>query len=82
MLTSRIEGMLELIPIFSLDIGVDRVYSEIRNALEVVGRPSAPNDMLIAAQAVTYECVVVTDNVSEFNQVPDLSVENWLASKR
>jgi tRNA(fMet)-specific endonuclease VapC len=35
-------------------------------------------DQLIAAQAVTFDLVMVTNNVREFRRVPGLRVENWL----
>jgi tRNA(fMet)-specific endonuclease VapC len=34
-------------------------------------------DMLIAAEARAYDLIVVTDNVREFERVPNLTVENW-----
>jgi tRNA(fMet)-specific endonuclease VapC len=36
-------------------------------------------DQLIAAQAITLELIVVTNNVREFRRVPGLRVENWLS---
>ena len=34
--------------------------------------------MLIAAQALASDLIVVSANVGEFTRVPDLRVENWL----
>jgi tRNA(fMet)-specific endonuclease VapC len=47
-------------------------------ALEQAGTPIGPNDLLIAAQALDQELILITDNVNEFRRVPDLQVENWL----
>ncbi|HEX9417843.1 MAG TPA: VapC toxin family PIN domain ribonuclease, partial [Methylomirabilota bacterium] len=39
--------------------------------------PIGPNDMLIAAHAVSRRLTLVTDNVKEFRRVKGLKVENW-----
>ena len=36
-----------------------------------------PNDLLIAAHALSTGLPLVTNNVSEFERVPGLNVENW-----
>jgi len=36
-----------------------------------------PNDMLIAAHALSLGLVLVTDNVGEFQRVRELELENW-----
>jgi tRNA(fMet)-specific endonuclease VapC len=38
------------------------------------------NDLLIAAQALTLGCVIVTDNEREFSRVKGLRLQNWLRS--
>jgi len=52
-------------------------YGTIRASLEESGHPIGPMDMLIAAEARAYDLIVVTDNVREFERVPNLTVENW-----
>jgi len=79
LLTARIERLLQAIEVLSLDGDVDRAYAEVRTMLEAAGRPSGANDLLIAAHAVNEDCILVTDNVSEFVNVRGLVVENWLA---
>jgi predicted nucleic acid-binding protein len=41
------------------------------------GIPIGPNDMLIAAHALSHGLTVVTDNTAEFKRVKGLKVENW-----
>ena len=36
-----------------------------------------PNDMLIAAPALSLGLVLVTDNVREFGRIGGLDLENW-----
>ena len=53
-------------------------YGRIRAALERKGHPIGPLDMLIAAQAVSRDLVLVTANLREFRRVPNLVCENWM----
>jgi len=79
-LSERVEILLDSLEVLPLEKESDRHYAEIRLRLERSGKPIGPNDMLIAAHALALDLVLVTDNVEEFARVPDLSVENWLAS--
>lgn len=54
-------------------------YGAIRAELERQGRPIGVNDLHIAAHARSRGLVVVTNNQGEFERVPGLVVENWLA---
>ncbi|MEN9316474.1 MAG: hypothetical protein RIS35_2867, partial [Pseudomonadota bacterium] len=41
--------------------------------------PIGANDLWIAAQALSADAILVTDNEREFRRVEGLCVENWLA---
>lgn len=77
-LTERVDQLLQSVEVLALESGTDRTYAEIRDKLESAGKPIGGNDLLIAAQAVSHECVLVTDSVSEFRRIPGLKVENWV----
>jgi tRNA(fMet)-specific endonuclease VapC len=36
-------------------------------------------DLLIAAHATALNAVLVTNNVKEFERVPELKIENWVS---
>ncbi len=55
------------------------VYCQIRADLERAGTPIESFDLLIAAQAVSLDMTLVTNNVKEFARVSRLRVENWAA---
>ena len=59
------------------DLFAAATYGRVRAQLEAVGTPIGPNDMLIAAHALSRALRVVTDNVAEFGRVKGLKVENW-----
>lgn len=68
-----------LIPFSVLPFGVDAAseYGEIRSCLQAQGRPIGPLDMLIAGHARVEGMTLVTNNVREFERVPNLKIENW-----
>jgi tRNA(fMet)-specific endonuclease VapC len=53
------------------------VYGHIRARLEAQGLPIGALDTLIAAQALQYNLILVTNNVREFARVAGLTVEDW-----
>ncbi|WP_085317903.1 type II toxin-antitoxin system tRNA(fMet)-specific endonuclease VapC [Derxia lacustris] len=54
-------------------------YGAIRAALELAGTPIGVNDLHIAAQARSEGLTLVTNNLREFERVPGLLSENWVA---
>ncbi len=77
-LTRRVNQLLNLIPILPLEHNADCHYGWIRAQLEKEGVVIGANDLLIAAQALTKDAILVTDNMKEFSRIQDLKVENWL----
>ncbi len=77
-LLERVQGLLETIPVLSLDMPTDAQYGLIRAELEAAGQPIGMNDLLIASHALALGLTLVTGNKSEFSQVRGLKVENWL----
>ncbi|HRM92887.1 MAG TPA: PIN domain-containing protein [Alicycliphilus sp.] len=57
-------------------------YGAIRAALEKLGQPIGVNDLHIAGHARSEGLVLVTNNMSEFERVPALEVENWVLPSR
>ena len=68
-----------LAPISILPFGATAAveYGEIRSYLQSRGTPIGPLDMLIAAHARAENMILVTNNVREFERVPNLEIENW-----
>lgn len=73
---ARIERTLRPYRSLPFDDAAARRYAEIRNVLETRGQIIGPNDLLIAAIAVTHGLTLVTNN-REFSRVPGLSIEDW-----
>lgn len=52
-------------------------YGQIRVDLEQRGLPIGPLDLLIAAQALSRNLILVTNNTREFTRIAPLQVEDW-----
>ena len=68
-----------LLPLSILPFGPEEAseYGEIRTYLQKQGTPIGPMDTLIAAHARSEGLILVTNNIREFERVPDLELENW-----
>jgi tRNA(fMet)-specific endonuclease VapC len=79
-LAGRVDQLLAAISSLPLEPGADLHYGRIRVELEKEGTPIGGNDLLIAAQTLALDAILVTDNIREFKRVKGLRVENWLRS--
>ena len=52
-------------------------YADLRASLEKKGLTIGPMDTLIAAQALSIDGTLVTNNLKEFSRVPKLKLANW-----
>jgi tRNA(fMet)-specific endonuclease VapC len=77
-LTAQVEAVLGALSILPLEAPTDVYYAQIRFELEAKGKIIGGNDLLIAAHCMALDRVLVTNNVSEFERVDDLAIENWL----
>jgi tRNA(fMet)-specific endonuclease VapC len=57
------------------------LYGQIRTGLQKKGTLIGAMDLLIASHALFLNAVLVTNNIREFERVPDLKIENWEAMK-
>lgn len=75
------KALLDFVSCFDIiefdDIDAE-VYGIIRADLEKRGQVIGPYDMLIAAQAISRELILVTNNTKEFLRIKNISIENWL----
>jgi len=78
----RIEEFLSPLEILPYDEIAAGIYGDIRLQLEKSGEPIGPLDLLFAAQALSRDLVLITNNEKEFKRVNNLKVENWVNSKK
>ena len=73
-ITDFLTGPIEVLP---FEFGDAREAGDIRAALERMGTPVGPYDVLIAAQARRRDALLVTANGREFGRVPRLKFDDW-----
>jgi len=74
-----VEEFASLLEVLPYTARASQHYGAIRSALEKTGRPIGLNDLHIAAHARSEGLALVTNNLGEFERVPGLLIENWVA---
>jgi tRNA(fMet)-specific endonuclease VapC len=77
-LTRQAEQIIASLEIVPIEAPTGHYYGQLRADLERKGTPIGANDLWIAAHALALDLTLVTANVSEFERVDGLRVENWL----
>nr|WP_294950481.1 type II toxin-antitoxin system VapC family toxin [uncultured Mucilaginibacter sp.] len=68
-----LQQMFKVIPIFnSLDI-----YAREKSRLKKTGRILDDFDLLIGATAISNDLILITRNVSDFERLDGIEIENW-----
>ena len=73
----RLRAFFEKFVSYSFDDAATESYGAIRARLERAGTPIGPNDLFIAAIALSRGATLVTNNTREFSRVPNLLLEDW-----
>jgi tRNA(fMet)-specific endonuclease VapC len=71
------EKFLAPFEIVSFDNESAIIHSKIRAALEKKGKTIGPNDLIIASIVLSNNGILVTHNVKESKQIPNLRIEDW-----
>jgi tRNA(fMet)-specific endonuclease VapC len=69
--------LVGLVPSLPFDESAAEAYAALHQASPARRRDAL--DRLIASHAIAAECVLVTNNTSDFKHYPSLQVENWVA---
>lgn len=70
---------LQAVDVLDFDGKAAEHFGDLKAELRRRGTLVGPLDMLIAAHARSLSLVVVTNNRREFDRIPGLKVENWVA---
>jgi tRNA(fMet)-specific endonuclease VapC len=68
-----------LLPVMAMPPEAGRFYGAIRTALAASGEMIGNNDLWIAAHAKVAGLTLVTNNEREFQRIPGLKLQNWVA---
>jgi len=76
----EVENFAARLEVLPFDSAAAAHAGEIRAGLERAGNPIGGYDVLIAGHARSRGLAVITGNLDEFNRVPGLRAEDWIAS--
>ncbi len=82
MSSKNLKNLIKFLPpiiTIPFNIHAARIYGTIRNIPEKEGKLIGPNDMLIAAHALSKDSILVTNNIKEFKRVGKLKLKNWVS---
>jgi tRNA(fMet)-specific endonuclease VapC len=74
---ARLDAFLAEIAVVDFDADAAAIYGRVRASLEREGLLIGPNDMLIAAHALSLRSTLVTANAKEFSRVRGVRLESW-----
>ncbi len=75
---AEVDSLRELLLAIPLRTAETERFGELKAALEVRGERLADADLMIAATALEHNLVVITGNLSHFERISGLQVENWI----
>jgi tRNA(fMet)-specific endonuclease VapC len=73
---AALESFLAAFDVLDFDFEAAVVYGELRATLEKIGTPIGPQDLFIAAHALSQNLVLVTHD-NDFQKVKNLKTEDW-----
>jgi len=80
-LLDQLEAVLGVLNVLPLEAPSDAAYGTARAAIEKAGTPVGGNDLLVAAQAMALDMVLVTDNEIAVRPLCGLKVEDWFGKQ-
>lgn len=75
----KLELFLSGVQVLDFDLDSARVFGDIQAHLRTVGRPTGVVDAMIAAVVLASGATLITHNTKDFENIPRLRVEDWLA---
>ena len=78
---AALDHWLAAVQVLEIDLDVGLRYGRIRAGLTSSGDLIGPNDLWIAAHALSLGVPLISHNLREFRRVPGLSVETWMQAE-
>jgi len=72
----ELRGDLTVLP---FDEAAAEKFGQLRGGQIRSGHPAPTNDLLIAAVALAHDLTLVTHNMRDFTNIPDLRIDDWLS---
>ena len=75
---AALDEWLTAVQVTDMNADVGRRYGRLRANLTAAGQLIGPNDLWIAAHALSLGLPLISHNLREFERVPGLTVETWM----
>jgi tRNA(fMet)-specific endonuclease VapC len=76
---SALDDLFSMIGIIQTTSEVARIFGETKTRLKKFGKLINDADLLIASIVIANNGILVTNNTTHFERIPDLKLENWLS---
>ena len=76
--TQALKDFLNFLIVENWPQDATEIYGDKRYQLEKTGCIVGPNDLFIAAHALSLDATLVTNNIREFQRIDGLRLENWV----
>ncbi len=74
---ANVRRLIELFPVINITSAIMDTFGELKAKLEKSGKIIDDMDLLIGSTALTHNLILVTNNVSHFERIEGLEIENW-----
>jgi tRNA(fMet)-specific endonuclease VapC len=71
---NNFSGQVAILPIYDSIY----IYGKEKVRLRKSGKMISDFDLLIGCTSIANDLIMVTENVSEFNRISDINIENWI----
>ncbi len=79
-LQTAIRDLLQDVDVLPFDAACAERFGQLRAELRRQGHPVQDMDLMIASVALAHDLTLVTHNGSDFQFIPDLRLDDWVAS--
>ncbi len=79
-LLQKIVDLLQDVQVLPFDEGCAEQFGKVRGSLLRRGTTIPVMDLMIASVALMHDLTLVTHNTADFKGIPDLRLDDWLAS--
>jgi len=77
---AKLEDLLSVLAVISFDDAAAEDFGKIQGELRRMGKPTGEIDAMIAAVARSRGDIIVTHNTQDFENIPQIHLEDWLIS--
>ena len=77
---AKLEDLLSVLAVISFDDAAAEDFGKIQGELRRIGKPTGEIDAMIAAVARSRGDIIVTHNTQDFENIPQIHLEDWLIS--